>query len=126
MRIIRYLAFAFLALVLYAPAANAAETDGRFCGRMWSGGKIVDVVTTLEIDADRRIVGTYEFPEQGVLEKGTIQEMLRSRGLTRRFLWKDRFGSDRAIFTFTRGFKSFKGHWYDSRGRARVWTGTRC
>ena len=82
--------------------SDEARVEGRYCGRAWSGGELVEIVTTLDEQPDGRIGGSYEFADRGDLIPGTLREYWNLPGGTRTLVWTDKYGMGRWSWNSTR------------------------
>lgn len=82
------------ALTFSSPLTAIADNpDGRFCGKLLSGGSYTDVETSLTEGLDGRLSGSYVFREQNTLVEGTLTEVGGgSDRLGRAFRWRDNTG----------------------------------
>ncbi|MGH6859825.1 MAG: hypothetical protein ACRECY_06190 [Phyllobacterium sp.] len=125
---------AFLALatpMLGTTAGLAASPAGRFCGEVISQGDYRDIQTSLSVDRDGRLSGTYKVEGLNGRMDGTLAEKDAGDGLTRTLLWTDQDGTGLARLHFTDDYQGFTGSWGGSQaGRfdppVHSWTGTRC
>ena len=69
---------AILALVIGISGATAPSPkqavgiDGRYCGRLWSNGDLVEAITMLTLSGDGRLTGTYQFADGDTRSTGTL------------------------------------------------------
>ena len=117
-----FMVFAFF----LAGKAQAEGIGGRYCGKLLSGGALVEVVTILAPGKDGRLEGVYSFREAGAMVDGKLREE-RVNGLTRTLVWTDKYGSGRLLITFTSSYDAFRGAWgFDNYMPSRQWDGARC
>ncbi|HSX74848.1 MAG TPA: hypothetical protein VLG73_11670 [Shinella sp.] len=106
---------------------QAASIDGRYCGRLWSNGVLVEAVTVLELAGDGRLTGSYEFTDGGARTTGTLAENPPGKGLVRTLDWQDMYGKGTLSITLQADFGGFTGTWRDqSGGPNELWDGVRC
>jgi hypothetical protein len=124
---------AILALVIGLTGANApspkqaVSMDGRYCGRLWSNGVLVEAITTLELQSDGRLAGTYQFADGGTMTPGTLTEDAPVRGLEHTLNWRDPYGTGKLFITVRPDYSSFTGKWQDQTGTPNeLWDGVRC
>jgi hypothetical protein len=117
----------FLVFALFlAGKAQAEGIGGRYCGKLFSGGALVEVVTILAPGKDGRLEGVYSFREGDAMVDGKLQEE-RVNGLTRTLVWTDKYGSGRLLITFTGSYDAFRGAWgVDNDLPSAQWDGARC
>jgi len=115
---------------LYGAIAPAVATDdiaGKYCGTAWSGGELVEVVTTLSTGANGLLVGSYEFADRGEVTPGTLREYLKQDEDERTMVWVDKYGTGQLVVTFDQSRDSFSGGWnVDIDPPAHRWDGQRC
>lgn len=112
--------------VFLAGKAQAEEIGGRYCGKLLSGGALVEVVTILAPGKDGRLTGVYSFREDDALVEGRLEEE-RVSGLTRTLVWTDKYGSGRLLITFTSSYDAFRGAWGMANDPPTApWEGARC
>jgi hypothetical protein len=110
-----------------APAAAAEAIAGKYCGTAWSGGELVEVITTLSTDANGLLVGSYEFADKGQNTPGTLREYLKEDENRRTLVWVDKYGAGQLVVTFDRSRDSFSGGWNgEIDPPAHRWDGQRC
>ncbi len=124
---------AILALVIAVSGTNApspkeeATVDGRYCGRLWTDGNLVQAVTVLRTESDGRLTGTYEFADTGTMTAGTLTEAVPGTGLDRTLDWQDLYGSGKLFITIKPDYSGFTGKWQDQTGLPNeLWDGIRC
>lgn len=126
----RTLLAAALFSITLAQGANAQDATalaGIYCGKLWSAGVIVDVVTELSVGKDGRLVGRYEFDDTPADTKGTLVEEKQSAGRMRTLIWKDLYGTGKLVITFDAGSNGFTGLWgADWEQPNAQWDGSRC
>lgn len=114
-------------LSLPALARSPAVIEGRYCGTAWSGGKLVEVVTTLTTQANGLLAGSYEFADGGENTPGTLRQYLGQDGDTRTMIWIDKYGTGQLIARFDESRNSFAGHWgVHVDTPSYRWDGRRC
>lgn len=124
---------AILALVIGISGATAPSPkqamgiDGRYCGRLWSNGDLVEAITMLTLSGDGRLTGTYQFADGDTRSTGTLTEDPPGKGLDRRLDWRDMYGSGKLFITIRPDFSGFSGKWQDQTGSPNeLWDGVRC
>ena len=108
--------------------ADAAEdVAGKYCGTAWSGGELVEVVTTLSTGPSGLLVGSYEFADKGETTPGTLHEYSKQDENKRTLIWVDKYGTGQLVVTFDQSHDSFSGGWnVDIEPPAYRWDGQRC
>src|SRR5215468_3977634 len=94
-----------------APAVATEDIAGKYCGTAWSGGELVEVVTTLMTGPNGLLVGSYEFADQGKTTPGTLREYLKQDDDKRTLIWVDKYGTGQLVVTFDQNRGSFSGGW---------------
>ena len=118
---------ASIALIPAFAASAPHEIAGRYCGTAWSGGRLVEVVTTLTTGADGMLAGSYEFADKGEVTPGTLREHLKDVDGKRTLIWADKYGTGQLIVTFDDSRASFAGMWGDYSGPpSHRWDGKLC
>lgn len=124
---------AILALLMSVTGATApspqqaASIDGRYCGRLWSNGVLVEAITVLKLAGDGRLTGSYTFIDGDTRTPGTLTEDPPGKGLARTLDWQDMYGSGKLSITLQPDFSSFTGTWQDQTGGPNeLWDGVRC
>jgi hypothetical protein len=108
-----------VASLLNAPASAASAIGGTYCGIAWSGGLLVEVVTTLSLEADGLLVGHYEFVDYGEMAPGKLREYWKVSDRKRTLIWTDKYGVGQLQLQFDDSGDSFVGKW-----NANLWTPT--
>ena len=110
-----------------APADAAEDIAGKYCGTAWSGGELVEVVTTLSTGPNGLLVGSYEFADKGETTPGTLREYLKQDEDKRTLIWVDKYGTGQLVVTFDHSRASFSGGWnVYVEPPAYRWDGQRC
>ena len=124
---------AILALVIGLTGANApspkqaVNVDGRYCGRLWSNGVLVEAITVLKLQQDGRLTGTYEFADGGAMTPGSLSEDTAGKGLDHTLNWRDPYGTGKLFISLRPDYSGFTGKWQDQTGTPNeLWDGTRC
>lgn len=118
-------------LALSASAHSTAKTvpgpAGRYCGKLLSGDKLVDVETSLRVDGQGHISGTYRFDDDGTTTVGSLSEVGASDGRQRTLRWFDKYGMGSLTIHFAAGYHRFEGLW-GSQGAtpSYIWNGSDC
>ena len=107
--------------------ADPSQIVGTFQGQAMSGGEVVEVITTFEIDKDDVLVGTYSFLQGGEWFDGTLSKARLSEHGDITFIWQDAFGAGTLTITFADDYQSFTGAWsgLEDTTDAFPWTGKR-
>ena len=116
-------------VLLAAGVAHSSEPKigGVYCGEAESGGEMVEVRTRLDVAPSGLISGSYLFADKGETTPGDIAQYVAGVGPTRTLVWRDRYGSGLARFTFDAEGDSFVGAWgVDLEEPTRPWNGRRC
>ena len=115
------------ALSLPALAHPPSLIEGRFCGTAWSGGQLVEVVTTLSTESNGLLVGSYLFADNGEDTPGTLREYLKQDDDARTMVWIDKYGTGQLTVHFDPMRDSFTGKWgVEVETPTYRWDGTRC
>jgi hypothetical protein len=124
---------AILAMLIAASGAGAtspkaeASFDGRYCGRLWSSGALVQAITELKTGSDGRLTGSYQFSDFGGMTSGTLTEGAPGTGLDRTLDWQDKYGTGKLFITVKPDYSGFTGKWQDTTGTPNeLWDGIRC
>jgi len=118
-------------LPLPASAHSTAEPvpgpAGRYCGKLLSSDKLVDVETSLRVDGQGHISGTYRFDDDGTTTVGSVSEVGTSGGRQRTLRWFDKYGMGSLTIRFAPGYRRFEGLW-GPQGAAPsyIWNGGDC
>ncbi len=120
-----------LALLVPAYASPASRIGGKYCGTALSGGKLVEVHTTLTMQPDGLLTGTYVFADDqaddGDSTPGDIAESMVQSDLTRTLVWRDKYGTGLATFHFDETGTTFTGFWGVGLNTPGFqWDGKRC
>jgi hypothetical protein len=120
-----------LALSVLDPAVTSPAVPqaiaGKYCGTAWSGGELVEVVTTLSTGLNGLLIGSYEFADNGQATPGTLREYLKQDEDKRTLIWVDKYGTGQLVVTFDHSRDSFSGGWnVDIEPPAYRWDGQRC
>lgn len=100
---------------------------GHYCGKLLSSGKLVDVETTLQVDAQGHISGTYRFDDEGKITVGSLSEVGTAGGAERVLRWFDRYGMGPLTIRFTSDYQRFEGLWApQDAAPGYTWNGGRC
>jgi hypothetical protein len=114
-------------LSLPALARPAPVIDGRYCGTAWSGGELVEVITTLSTQPNGLLVGSYLFADNGEDTPGTLREYLKQNEDTRTMVWVDKYGTGQLTVRFDASRDSFTGKWgVEIDLPTYRWDGQRC
>ena len=106
-----------IAALLSLPTAGAsgakpvAGPAGRYCGKLLSTGSLVDVETSLQVDAHGHIAGTYRFEDDGSTTTGTLSEVGTAHGRQRTLRWFDKYGMGSLKIRLDAGYDRFEGLW---------------
>jgi len=124
---------AILAVLIAASGATApspkaeVSIEGRYCGRLWSSGALVQAITEFRTESDGRLAGTYQFSDFGGMTSGTLIEGTAGKGLERTLDWRDRYGAGKLFITIKPDYSGFTGKWQDQTGTPNeLWDGIRC
>jgi hypothetical protein len=102
-------------LPLSAAGLSAAKPvvgpAGRYCGKLLSTGSLVDVETSLQVDAHGHIAGTYRFEDDGSTTTGTLSEVGTAHGRQRTLRWFDKYGMGSLKIRLDAGYDRFEGLW---------------
>jgi hypothetical protein len=119
---------AAMALLPSTDGRHREIIEGRYCGTAWSGGRLVEVVTTLTTEADGMLAGVYEFADNGQDTPGTLREYVREEDVDfRRLVWIDKYGTGWLTIRFDKSRNSFNGNWgVEFDPPTYRWDGQRC
>lgn len=108
-----WLAAALLALpTTEALAAKpVAGPAGHYCGKLLSAGSLVDVETSLQVDTQGHIAGTYRFEDDGSTTIGALSEIGTVHGRKRTLRWFDKYGMGSLTIRFDAEYDRFEGLW---------------
>lgn len=111
----------------HSTAKPAPGPAGRYCGKLLSGDKLVDVETSLRVDGPGHISGTYRFDDDGTTTVGSLSEVGASDGRQRTLRWFDKYGMGSLTIRFAPGYRRFEGLW-GPQGAAPsyIWNGGSC
>lgn len=122
-----------IAALLPLPTAGAsgakpvAGPAGRYCGKLLSSGSLVDVETSLQVDTQGHIAGTYRFEDGGSTTIGTLSEVGTAHGRKRTLRWFDRYGMGSLTIRFDAGYDRFEGRWGPQDAvPSYTWNGGNC
>ncbi|MGV1788998.1 hypothetical protein [Rhizobium sp. A37_96] len=104
-----------------------AGPAGRYCGKLLSSGELLEAETSMQVDGQGHISGTYRFDDDGTTTIGTLSEVGTASGTTRTLRWFDKYGMGSLIIRFTSDYQRFEGLW-GSQGAAPsyTWDGGEC
>ncbi|MBN8952335.1 MULTISPECIES: hypothetical protein [unclassified Rhizobium] len=92
-------------------ARPLAGPAGHYCGKLYSNGLLVDVETSLHVDMEGHVSGTYRFDDDGTKTIGTLSEIGVAPGTKRVLLWFDKYGTGALSVQFDPGYTHFDGLW---------------
>ncbi|HEY5819746.1 MAG TPA: hypothetical protein VIU14_15375 [Mesorhizobium sp.] len=121
--------FALGLATLHVTDPSFAKTNaaGRYCGKAWSGGLIVDVVTELSVGVGGKLSGKYMFDDRGRTTQGTLSETQASEGRIKTLTWNDIYGTGKVLLIFDQSYGGFTGKWGQLEGEPFApWTGGPC
>lgn len=108
-------------------AKQLSKPAGHYCGKLLSGGDLVDVETSLQVDRRGHISGTYRFDDDGNTTTGTLSEIGASQGGVRTLRWFDRYGMGLLTIRFTSDYRHFDGLWGpQDADPSYTWNGDDC
>ncbi len=108
-------------------ALASAQIHGDYCGKAVSGGKWVDVVTSLKTSSDGLLTGSYKFEDNGAMVRGSLREETKQPGETRTLIWADKYGIGNLTMRFAPHYSSFEGKWGVGDATPLFgWNGERC
>jgi hypothetical protein len=100
---------------------------GRYCGKLLSSDKLVDVETSLRVDGQGHIAGTYRFDDDGTTTVGSLSEVGTSDGKQRTLRWFDKYGMGFLTIRFTLDYRRFEGLWGPQGATpSYIWNGGSC
>lgn len=108
-----WLAAASLALpTAEASAAKpVAGPAGHYCGKLLSAGSLVAIETSLQVDTQGHIAGTYRFEDDGNTTIGALSEIGTAHGRKRTLRWFDKYGMGSLTIRFDAEYDRFEGLW---------------
>jgi len=110
-----------------AAAKSPAQPAGHYCGQLLSSGRLVDVETSLQVDARGHLSGTYRFDDDGNTTAGTLSEVGKTPGTVRTLRWFDRYGMGSLTIRFEAGYRRFEGLWGPQNATpSYTWNGGSC
>ncbi|ENN87663.1 hypothetical protein RHSP_45611 [Rhizobium freirei PRF 81] len=90
---------------------SLARPAGHYCGKLLSSDRLVDVETSLQVDAKGHLSGTYRFNDDGNTTVGTLSEIGTAPDKTRTLRWFDKYGMGSLTIRFDAGYHRFEGLW---------------
>ena len=99
-----------------AASKSLARPAGHYCGKLLSSDRLVDVETSLQVDAKGHIAGTYRFNDDGETTVGTLSEIGTTPGRARTLRWFDKYGMGSLTIRFDAGYHRFEGLWGPQSG----------
>ncbi|MDR6900019.1 hypothetical protein [Rhizobium miluonense] len=100
-----------LPLAAYAASKSLARPARHYCGKLLSSDRLVDVETSLQVDAKGHIAGTYRFNDDDETTVGTLSEIGTTPGRARTLRWFDKYGMGSLTIRFDAGYHRFEGLW---------------
>lgn len=118
-------------LPLFASAQPTAKPIsgpmGHYCGKLFSGGELVEVETSLQVDGSGHISGTYRFDDIGETTHGSLSELGTASGTKRMLRWFDKYGTGSLMIRFDPGYRRFEGLWgSQDADPSDTWNGGDC
>ena len=111
----------------FSAAKPLAGPAGRYCGKLLSNGSLVDVETSLQVDAQGHIAGTYRFDDDGNTTTGTLSEVGTAHSRKRTLRWFDKYGMGSLTIRFTPDYRRFEGLWAPQESPpGYTWNGGDC
>jgi hypothetical protein len=108
-------------------AKPLAAPTGHYCGKLLSNGSLVDVETSLQVDMEGHISGTYSFDDDGTKTIGTLSEIGAAPSTKRVLLWFDKYGTGALSIQFNHSYTRFEGLWGPHGSLpSYTWNGGRC
>ncbi|NLS15602.1 hypothetical protein HGP16_03395 [Rhizobium sp. P40RR-XXII] len=108
-------------------AKPLAGPAGHYCGKLLSNGSLVDVETSLQVNMEGHISGTYRFDDDGAKTIGTVSEIGAAPGRKRVLLWFDKYGTGALSIQFDPSYTRFEGLWGPHGSLpSYTWTGGNC
>ncbi|WP_205586437.1 MULTISPECIES: hypothetical protein [unclassified Rhizobium] len=92
-------------------AKPLAGPAGHYCGKLLSNGSLVDVETSLQVDMEGHISGTYRFDDDGTTTIGALSEIGAAPGTKRVLIWFDKYGTGALSIRFDPSYTRFEGLW---------------
>ncbi|WP_141683836.1 hypothetical protein [Rhizobium sp. AC27/96] len=123
----------FATVVLGLPTAEASAAKpaagpaGHYCGKLLSAGSLVDVETSLQVDTQGHIAGTYRFQDDGNTTIGALSEIGTAHGRKRTLRWFDKYGMGSLTIRFDAEYDRFEGLWGPQDAvPSYTWNGGNC
>ncbi|WP_349958616.1 hypothetical protein [Rhizobium sp. ZPR3] len=111
----------------HSTAKSVPAPAGRYCGKLLSSDKLVDVETSLRVDGQGHISGTYRFDDDGTTTVGSVSEVGTSGGRQRTLRWFDKYGMGSLTICFAPGYRRFEGLWGPQGATpSYIWNGSDC
>ncbi len=108
-------------------AMPATSPTAHYCGKLLSSGRLVDVETSLQVDRQGRISGTYRFDDDETTTTGSLSEIQAGGGWQHTLLWTDRYGTGSLTIRFTSDYSHFEGLWGpQDAAPSYTWNGGEC
>ncbi|PST63050.1 hypothetical protein C9E91_11470 [Rhizobium sp. SEMIA4064] len=95
----------------HSTAKPVSSLAGHYCGKLLSSGRLVDVETSLQIDKQGHISGTYRFDDDGTTTTGSLSEVGTTTSRERTLRWFDKYGMGLLTIRFDRSHHHFEGLW---------------
>jgi hypothetical protein len=128
-RYFRFAAVGGLAVWMASAAMAAPDTKlaGTYCGSMFAGERLTDMVLTVSTDEKGAIRGSYRFMERGYTIDGGLMATTIGEDHKADFRWIDKYGRGRLVATFAADRGIFFGLWGPGEGDPTYpWFGWRC
>lgn len=111
----------------HSMAKLGAGPAGRYCGKLLSSGELLEAETSMQVDGQGHISGTYRFDDDGTTTIGTLSEVGTASGTTRTLRWFDKYGTGSLIIHFTADYRRFEGLWGPQDvAPSHTWNGGEC
>jgi hypothetical protein len=124
--------FKFLLVITLGAAAPvhlgySAENAVTYCGSVFSGSSITDVVTKLQFIGQEELRGTYKFLEDGRSVGGTLTSKAPMKNRQAVLIWTDKYGEGSLAVNFSENFDFFDGKWgAGGEVPTNLWQGKKC
>ena len=127
MKLFKFLLIITLEAAVPVQLGYSAENTVTYCGSVFSGSSITEIVTNFHFSGEEELRGSYKFLENGRPVSGTLvsKEALKNRRAM--LLWTDKYGEVNLAVTFSENFDSFDGKWGARReAPTNSWQGKKC
>ncbi|UXN06482.1 hypothetical protein [Bartonella sp. HY761] len=110
--------------------AQDMRPQGRYCGKVYHNGYMVNVEMTLEISPTGSLTGSMRYRDGEVVTEGKLTQISPPAGQRETLKWADKYGTGYAFLEFSSDFSTFTGAWgswaESPKQPTNPWTGKRC